>query len=182
MKNNEIWKPIKGYEGLYEISNKNRVKSLKKIIIGGRYNCPRVFNEKILKTRNGDVSLSLNKIKKSFDVYTLKKIHFDGFKPKGDRKECIIDNNVITRRNFVQIIKEKNKNKTSSFVGVSWHKQSKKWRAMIMINKKDVHLGLFEIEEEAFMFYKTAEKFEYLYKDSNKLFRTILRELINDNN
>ena len=26
---NEIWKPIKGYEGLYEVSNFGRIKSLK---------------------------------------------------------------------------------------------------------------------------------------------------------
>lgn len=26
----EIWKPVKGYEGLYEVSNKGRVKSLKR--------------------------------------------------------------------------------------------------------------------------------------------------------
>lgn len=26
----EIWKPIKGYEGLYEVSNLGRVKSLKR--------------------------------------------------------------------------------------------------------------------------------------------------------
>ena len=28
MKNNEIWKDIKGYEGLYQVSNRGRVKSL----------------------------------------------------------------------------------------------------------------------------------------------------------
>ena len=30
--NEEIWKDIKGYEGLYQISNKGRVKSLKRVI------------------------------------------------------------------------------------------------------------------------------------------------------
>ena len=28
MVNSEIWKPIVGYEGLYEVSNKGRVRSL----------------------------------------------------------------------------------------------------------------------------------------------------------
>lgn len=32
MKADEIWKPIKGYEGLYEVSNLGRVKSLDKIV------------------------------------------------------------------------------------------------------------------------------------------------------
>lgn len=30
---NEIWKPVKGYEGLYEVSNLGRVKSLDRVII-----------------------------------------------------------------------------------------------------------------------------------------------------
>ena len=31
MGNNEIWKPIKGYEGLYEVSNLGRVKALERL-------------------------------------------------------------------------------------------------------------------------------------------------------
>ena len=31
MVNSEIWKPIVGYEGLYEVSNKGRVRSLPRI-------------------------------------------------------------------------------------------------------------------------------------------------------
>lgn len=30
--NNEIWKDIKGYEGLYQVSNFGRIKSLERII------------------------------------------------------------------------------------------------------------------------------------------------------
>lgn len=33
---NEIWKPIKGYEGLYEASNLGRIKSLKRAATSGR--------------------------------------------------------------------------------------------------------------------------------------------------
>ena len=32
----EIWKDIKGYEGLYQVSNMGRVKSLKRISLDGR--------------------------------------------------------------------------------------------------------------------------------------------------
>lgn len=45
----EIWKPIKNYEGLYEVSNFGRVKSLSKKRTGGRYNCLMVYKERILK-------------------------------------------------------------------------------------------------------------------------------------
>ena len=46
---NEIWKPIKGYEGLYEVSNFGRIKSLKRNIIlksykdGRGYLCVRLY-------------------------------------------------------------------------------------------------------------------------------------------
>ena len=40
----EIWKDIKGYEGLYQVSNMGRVKSLKRISFDGRR-----IEEKILK-------------------------------------------------------------------------------------------------------------------------------------
>lgn len=173
----EIWKEIIGYEGLYEISNKSRVKSLKKTVIGGRYNCPRVFNEKILKDTNGDVSLQRNKNRKTFDVFTLKKIHFDGFVPTGKRKECIFNDEIVSRRKLNQNIKQKKHNKTSVFSGVSWDKGVNKWRSSIMINKKSIHLGCFDSEEEASLFYKKAEKYEYLYNNVPKLFRSILVDL-----
>lgn len=47
-KSEEIWKPVKGYEGLYEVSNKGRVKRLERDIIyknGKKYH----RKEKILK-------------------------------------------------------------------------------------------------------------------------------------
>ena len=60
---NEIWKPIKGYEGLYEVSNWGRVKSLK------------FGKERILKPsiRHGYyfVGLSKNGIVKTYQVHRL---------------------------------------------------------------------------------------------------------------
>jgi len=47
----EIFKPVRGYEGLYEISNRGRVKSLQKRI-GGRRKPITVYRELILKTNN----------------------------------------------------------------------------------------------------------------------------------
>ena len=174
LESKEIWKPIKGYEGIYEISNKNRVKALEKIVIGGRYNCPRVYKEKILKNTNGDVSLVKNKINKTYDVYTLKQIHFNGFEPKGKRKEVVKNDKVITRRKFVQDLKSKLENKTSKYVGVSWSKKANKWRSAIKIDKYDIHLGLFEIEEDAKIMYEKAVANIDLYKGIPKHFRSIL--------
>ena len=64
---NEIWRPIKGYEGLYQVSNLGRVKSL-------NYN--HTGNEGILSPRKNscgyyNVILHKNKDKKSFRVHRL---------------------------------------------------------------------------------------------------------------
>lgn len=45
----EIWKPIKNYEGLYEVSNHGRVRSLDRWRISGRYKCAMLYKGRILK-------------------------------------------------------------------------------------------------------------------------------------
>lgn len=173
----EEWKPIVGYEGLYEISNKNRVKSLRRFVVGGRYNCKRELKEKILKDRRGDVSLSKNKCVKTLDVYTLKQMHFNGFKPDGSRKKVIKNNKVITRRELNQSIKANKKGKTSQYTGVSYSNLCKKWRAAININNKDIHLGVFEKELDAKIIYEKALINMHLYKGIPKLFRKMLNDV-----
>ena len=67
----EIWKNIKGYEGLYQVSNLGRVKSLER-----KDNLGRKVNEKILKNRNAThgyiaVILSKDSNKKTYRVHRL---------------------------------------------------------------------------------------------------------------
>lgn len=63
---NEIWKDIEGYEGLYQISNYGRVKSLERRV--KQFNrfkeCNKKINERILKNsfdKDGYLVISLNK-------------------------------------------------------------------------------------------------------------------------
>lgn len=70
----EIWKDIIGYEGLYQVSNMGRVKSLEKKCCRDNYN--RVIDEFIKKTQISkkgyiNVSLTKNKNKKTFKVHRL---------------------------------------------------------------------------------------------------------------
>lgn len=51
----EIWKPVEGYEGLYEVSNTGKVKSLKRTVKS--YNdLDRTFNEKILTLHSSKIT------------------------------------------------------------------------------------------------------------------------------
>lgn len=71
----EIWKPIKGYEGLYEVSNKGRVKTLDKFF--DWVDDIKIFHKgRIIKKCNDSdgyeiIGLTKNKIRKTAKVHRL---------------------------------------------------------------------------------------------------------------
>lgn len=71
----EIWKPIPGYEGYYEISNTGKVRSLTRIIIDKNGRACNYTGKEISLTIRHDkyvqVGLSKNGIKKKFKVHRL---------------------------------------------------------------------------------------------------------------
>jgi hypothetical protein len=77
----EIWKDIKGYEGLYQISNYGRVKSLKRII-KDKNNRSIPIKEKILKLNDNGLGYKFicltdnNNKKKKFYIHRLVAIMF----------------------------------------------------------------------------------------------------------
>lgn len=54
--------------------------------------------------------------------------------------------------------KQRRRGGTSSFRGVYWHKNAKKWRAQIQIDRKSYHLGLFSEEKDAAREYDAAAR------------------------
>jgi hypothetical protein len=164
----EIWKPVVGYEGLYEVSNLGRVKGIR-------------FGEKIMKTsmKNNSYSkviLRKDNIKKSFSVSRLVLISFMG--EDKERKECDhIDrnpqNNKLNNLRWVTRSENcfnRNNYGKSKYKGVSlysWRKKdgtlSENIRAIAQftINGKSKYIGAFNTEEEAYEACKQAFKNHY---------------------
>lgn len=91
---NEEWKDIKGYEGLYQVSNKGRVKSLKN---------KGVDRECILKVVTNRGYLQVRLCKNS-NVKTLKihRLVAEAFIPNPDNKPCIDHINTERTDNSVE--------------------------------------------------------------------------------
>jgi hypothetical protein len=160
--NLEIWKDIPGFEGYYEISNLGNVKSLSRTILG-KNNVPTLLKEKILKfstSTNGyyQVVLNKNSDRKIFKVHSLVAICFLNHIPDGTHNVVIDHINEIKTDNRVENLRlighrenvaRSIKNSTSTYVGVSWSKNAKKWISQITIDGKTKYLGLFDNEEDA---------------------------------
>lgn len=77
--------------------------------------------------------------------------------PSGKQIDHINGDSLDNRKKNLRIVTKKqnmwnrnpNTNCTSSFRGVYWHKQHRKWCAAISVNKKRHHIGLFNCEISA---------------------------------
>jgi hypothetical protein len=166
----EIWKDIPGYEGLYQVSNLGRVKSLPKEWITGKGG-KGSHNGKILsKCLNKEgyelVRLYLNSKGKSISVHQLVAMAFLGHEPCAYKFviDHIDDNKSNNRLDNLQVVTNRyNTRKTqgkysSKYKGVCWNKRASKWQSAIRINGKKKHLGLFDCELEAHHAYQKALK------------------------
>ncbi len=155
----EEWRDIPGYEGRFQISNQGRVKSLERKVRNrsGFWTVP----EKIIKYQVNSkgyqvVSLGNSPNKKTFKVHRLVAAQFvknplnlDQINHLDANKENNFSTNLewcstrenCSHRHFNNIL-------TSRFTGVSMT-NSGKWNAKAYLNKKRVHLGNFDTQEEA---------------------------------
>lgn len=164
----EVFKDVPNYEGLYQVSNIGRVKSLSRVITKRNgVNSP--VKGRFLKQGTGRdgyllVILKNTGINKTFKIHQLVAICFLNHTPNGHK--IIVDHKDNNRSNNnlsnLQLITQREnaskdqKGRASKYIGVDWKKDRRKWRASINIKGKQVHLGTFTTELEASKAYQIA--------------------------
>lgn len=155
----EVWKDIKNFIGVYQVSNLGNVKSL-------NYN--RTGKSKPLVQCTGgkrylQVCLSKKGKNYNYNVHSLVALMFLNHEAKGSQKIVIdhIDNNPLNNRiENLQLVSNRvntSKNRiggTSKYLGVHWAKTQNKWVSQIHVNGERIRLGCFDCEIEAHKAYQ----------------------------
>lgn len=149
----EEFKSLSGYEGIYEVSNIGRVKSLKR---KGRLQ-DKILHPSLSRGYKIVALTNRNKKLKFFGVHQLVAMAFLNHIPSGHDLVCdhINLNRSDNRVENIRIVSNrqntshKKKSSSSEYTGVSWYKQTGKWMCHIMMNKKVKHLGYFTNEIDA---------------------------------
>ena len=118
----EVWKPVPGYEGLYEVSDQGRVRSLERKCLGrdGRYE---VHHGKVLKPQKMkrgyfEVSLSSAGVKTHRTIHSLVAEVFIGPRPEGhDVAHKDGDRGHNSAENLIYMTREDNLHSTYSYGG-----------------------------------------------------------------
>jgi len=160
----EIWKPIKNYEGLYEISNFGRTKSLPKSTSKSIF----IMKTNTINSGYFNMRLCKNGIHKAFLVHYLVYTHFinNTINKTIFQIDHIDENKQNNRIDNLQLLTRRRNtaksfiykgNKTSKYTGVSRHKQEK-WVSQIKINGEIKRLGRFKDEYKAHLAYQKELK------------------------
>ena len=99
---NEVWKPVEGYEGFYEVSNTGKVRSVDRVVLlaGKSAGQTRKYTGKELKPLisqgHATVHLQSGQCRRTISVGRLVALHFlDGFKESGRFYVNYKDGNVL---------------------------------------------------------------------------------------
>lgn len=169
----EIWRPVVGFERSYSVSNMGRVKSIDREHIDSIGRVCR-FKSKIksqYEERSGYYSVYLTRAtkKKNMPVHRVVSEAFMGPRPDKlvtDHIDGDIKNNKLSNLQYVtareNTVKGKscrlNKNKTSEFEGVTYDKHKGLWRARKSHGGFRYHLGFFRVERDAYDAYLSADE------------------------
>lgn len=183
----EEWRDIPGYEGIYQVSDLGRVKSLSRDI---KRRGSSIMKSKtvILKSKidsRGYVfhKLRINNCSKYIRLHIIVAMAFLGHKPDGTMKVVIDhkDNNKLNNKpsNLQLISQRENSSKdrkggTSKYVGVCLDKSNNLWLSNIFIMGKNYYLGSSKDEDSANILYKTALENINLFDGDIKNFKNML--------
>jgi hypothetical protein len=166
MKTEEIWLPVMGFEGYYEVSNLGNIKRLKRIVNNAR--STRTLEEKMLlpkKTNNkyGYTTVSLSKEGKSYGAHMIGRCVYEAFNnvkinatltvahKDGNKTNNKLDNlKILTRRNIKQVHKS-----NTGIVGVRKVKGS--FHAYIKFGRKSILLHMSKDKNECRKIYQLAK-------------------------
>ena len=170
--NTEEWRGVKGYEGIYMVSNLGRIKSLsrKVKIRGDGY---RMTEDRIIRASDGCGYLSFvackNKTKKTLAIHRTVAESFLGHKPTS--RNIVVDhidnnplNNNLSNLQVISIRDNLLKDKVfkkGHCVGVTKRTLkdgSIRWETSIMKNRKYTYLGTYDTQEKAKSVYESKLK------------------------
>jgi hypothetical protein len=165
----EVWKDVPDYEGVYQVSNKGRVKSVDRYIeySNGRVIFCKGSIRRLQLKKYYECILTKNSNQKHYLVHQLVAMAFLNHVPNG--KTLVVDhiNNIPTdnRVENLQILsvrenssKDKRCGKlyTSKYTGVSKRKDNGYYRVKIRIDGIEKYLGQFKNEYDAHLAYQKA--------------------------
>lgn len=155
----EVWKSIKGYEGLYEVSNLGNVQSLNynktkqtkklKPLFCKEYHRVCLYND-IGKTHKSIHVIVAETFLNHTSCGMQLVVNHINFNKIDNRVENL---EIVTNRENTN---KKHLKSSSQYIGVSLHKSSKKWQSNIFFKGKLKYLGLFDNEIDAHNEYQKA--------------------------
>lgn len=165
----EQWRPVRGYQGFYEVSDLGRVRSVDRVV-GQRPNGPRLVRGRVLSpaTDSGGyqgVALCKYGTQRTERVHRLVIEAFAGAAPgmvtdhiNGDRT----DNRLANLRAATSSQNGMNKgllaHSTTGFKGVTFYHRDRNWRAYIKVDRRQRHLGYYADAESAARAYDDAAR------------------------
>lgn len=161
----EVWKVIPGYEGIYEVSDFGRVKSILRTDRFGRTRGGMFLSPGLGKNGYYTVALCKNGKQKSRNVH---KLVMEAFVGKSEKVVNHIDgvrsnNNLsnleyVTQRENVILgkLSQLNKSKSADYAGVSLVKSTGNFEVRKVIERKAYYLGVYNSQSDAHRVYESV--------------------------
>lgn len=160
IKEEEVWVDIKGFEGLYKVSNHGRFKSMPRFKFnrdGKKVGA--IIKEKILSNKYDKKGYVNHMLYKDFKYKMIKAhrivaLHFlenKNEKLQVNHLDCNKSNNYYKNLEWCNNLENQSHLSLSknNFPGVHYKKGIKRWVARIGYNKKEIYIGCFVSQNEA---------------------------------